>query len=146
MVVPVFDGEGVAAAQTTGPDGSFSIAHVEAARNDGARLIVTAPNHTTLTEPAPADGTLAICLVSRRRTLVDRLVAWAKSAGRPWGRGKEPTPLELAEAARRHNQPDVEGWAAAVAEAAYGPVAPDERRESDILGREPPLPGPRDER
>lgn len=146
MVVPVFDGEGVAAAQTTGPDGSFSIAHVEAARNDGARLVVTAPHHTTLTEPAPADGTLAICLVSRRHTLVDRLVAWAKSAGRPWGRGKEPTPLELAEAARRHNQPDVAGWAAAVAEAAYGPVAPDERRESDILGREPPLPGPRDER
>jgi hypothetical protein len=146
MVVPVFDGEGVAAAQTTGPDGSFSIAHVEAARNDGARLVVTAPHHTTLTEPAPADGTLAICLVSRRRTLVDRLVAWAKSAGRPWGRGKEPTPLELAEAARRHNQPDVEGWAAAVAEAAYGPAAPDERRETDILGREPPLPGPRDER
>ena len=146
MVVPVFDGEGVAAAQTTGPDGSFSLVHVEAARNDGARLVVTAPHHTTLTEPAPADGTLAIALVSRRRTLVDRLVAWAKSAGRPWGRGKEPTPLELAEAARRHNQPDVEGWAAAVAEAAYGPAAPDERRESDILGREPPLPGPRDER
>jgi hypothetical protein len=146
IVVPVFDGEGVAAAQTTGQDGSFSLAHVEAARNDGARLVVSAPHHTTLSGPAPADGTLSICLVSRRRTLVDRLVSWATASPRPWGRGKEPTPFELAEAARRHDQPDVEGWAARVAEAAYGPTSPDERLESEILAHEPPLAGSRDER
>ncbi len=146
IVVPVFDGEGVAAGQTTAADGSFALAHVAAARNDGARLVVSAPHHTTLAGPAPADGTLSICLVSRRRTLLDRLVAWASASPRPWGRGKEPTPLELAEAARRHAQPEVEGWAAAVAEAAYGPTSPDERRENEILGREPPLAGSRDER
>ncbi|HVW23941.1 MAG TPA: carboxypeptidase-like regulatory domain-containing protein [Polyangiaceae bacterium] len=139
IVVPVFDGEGVAGAQTTAEDGSFFLAHVEAARNDGARLVVTAPYHTTLSGAAPADGTLAICLVSRRRTLVNRLVAWAKASPRPWGRGREPTPLELAEAARRHEQTDVAGWASAVAEAAYGPTSPDERRESELLAREPPL-------
>ena len=155
IVVPVFDGEGVAGAHTTGEDGSFFLAHVEAARNDGARLVVTAPHHTTLSGPAPSDGTLAICLVSRRRTLVNRLVSWAKASPRPWGRGREPTPLELAAAARRHEQTDVAGWAAAIAEAAYGPASPDERRETELLAREPPLevratsPGsemPRDER
>jgi hypothetical protein len=143
IVVPVFDGEGVAAAQTTGEDGAFAIAHVEAAKNDGARLVVTAPHHTTLSEPAPSDGTLSVCLVSRRRTLLDRLVTWAKKSGAPWGRGKEPTPLELVTAARRREQRDVEGWAAAVAEAAYGPVSPDERREHDIVTREPPISGAR---
>jgi hypothetical protein len=139
IIVPVFDGEGVAAAHTTGEDGSFSLAHVEAARNDGARLVVTAPHHTTLSGPAPADGTLAICLVSRRRTLLNRLVSWAKASPRPWGRGREPTPLELADAARRHEQTEVAGWASAIAEAAYGPTSPDERRENELVAREPPL-------
>ena len=47
--------------------------------------------------------------------------------------------VELAEAARRHEQTEVAGWASAIAEAAYGPTSPDERRESELLAREPPL-------
>ena len=147
IVVPVFDGEGVAATQTSTADGTFVLAHVEAARNDGSRLVVTAPNHATLSEPAPRDGVLAICLVSRRRALLGRLVEWARRAGHAWAAGhKEPTPLELAAVARRRRDGNVAAWADAVAEAAYGPVPPDERREGEIVSREPPTPGTSDER
>jgi hypothetical protein len=146
IVVPVFDGEGVAAASNSGDDGGFVLPHVEAARRDGARLVVTAPFHATLSEPAPADGVLSISLVSRRRALLEHLVRWSSRAGRPWAHGKEPTPLELSHLAASRNQAEVAAWASAVAEAAYGPVPPDERREADIVGLEPPLPGLGDER
>ena len=146
IVVPVFDGEGVAATQLTTAEGSFTLAHVQAAKNDGARLVVSAPFHATLSRAAPPDGVLAVCLVSRRRALLNRLVAWAARSGRPWARGDEPTPLELAEVAQHRRHPDVAEWATAIAEAAYGPVAPDERREDAIVAREPAIPRPLDER
>jgi len=141
LVVPVFDGEGIAASFMTAADGAFSIAHVPAARQEGARLVAMARHHTTLAQPAPPDGVLAVCLVSRRRALLDRLVAWARGAGRPWvrRRGGEPTPLDIAEAAKHFNQNEISAWAAAVEEAAYGKVPPDERREDEIVAREPPV-------
>jgi hypothetical protein len=142
IVVPVFDGEGVAGSAMTSAEGAFALAHVEAAKNEGARLIVTAPHHTTLVQPAPPDGVLSICLISRRRTVLDRLVAWAGRAGRPWFRRREPTPLEVAETARSSGHDEIRAWAAAVAEAAFGPVPPDERREHEIVSREPPIPEP----
>lgn len=140
LVVPVFDGEGVAASFVTGADGAFSIAHVPAAKQEGARLVAAARHHTTLSQPAPPDGVLAVCLISRRRALLDRLVGWARRAGRPWARrrGGEPTPLDIAEAAKHFNQTDVSAWATAVEEAAFGAVPPDERREDEIVAREPP--------
>jgi hypothetical protein len=140
IVVPAFDGEGIAASYVAGADGAFALMHVEAARNEGARLVVTAPFHSTLSGPTPPDGVLTVCLLSRRRALLDRLVGWASRAGRPWARRKEPTPLEIAEVARHRREPEVAGWAAEVDEAAYGPRPPDERREHDIVTREPPSP------
>jgi hypothetical protein len=140
IVVPAFDGEGVAASHVAGADGAFSLVHVETARNEGARLVVTAPFHATLSGPTPPDGVLTICLLSRRRALLDRLVGWATRAGRPWARRKEPTPLEIAEVAHHRHEADVAGWAAAIAEAAYGAKPPDERREQQIGAREPALP------
>lgn len=139
LVVPVFDGEGVAGSFLTGVDGSFQIAHVPAAKQEGARLVAAARHHATLTQPVPPDGTLAVYLVSRRRALLDRLVRWAREAGRPWSRrrGGEPTPLDVAETANHFNHGDVAAWAAAVEEAAFGPVAPDEVREKEIVAREP---------
>jgi hypothetical protein len=139
LVVPVFDGEGVAATFTTVADGAFSIAHVPAAKQEGARLVASARHHTTLAQPVPPDGILAVCLVSRRRALLDRLVGWARRAGRPWARrrGGEPTPLDVAEAARHFNQADVSAWASAIEEAAFGAVPPDERKEGEIVAREP---------
>jgi hypothetical protein len=150
IVVPAFDGEGVAASYTTQSDGRFSLPHVDAARQQGAHLVVTAPFHTTLSGPAPHDGLITIALVSRRRTLLDRLVSWSRRAGRPWShpsRGSgEPTPFEVAELARRRRQGDVATWAAAVGEAAFGIAPPDERREAELKKGEPPVPGSRDER
>ena len=150
VVVPVFDGEGVAASYTTHADGRFSLPHVDAARQQGARLVVTAPFHTTLSGPAPRDGLVTVALVSRRRTLLDRLVSWSRRAGRPWShpaRGSaEPTPFEVAEIARRRRKGEVATWAAAVGEAAFGFAPPDERREAELTKHEPPLPGSGDER
>jgi hypothetical protein len=139
LVVPVFDGEGVAATFTTAADGAFAIAHVAAAKQEGARLVASARHHTTLAQPVPPDGILAVCLVSRRRALLERLVNWARNAGRPWARrrGGEPTPLDVAEAARHFNQADVSAWAAAIEEAAFGVIPPDERKEDEIIAREP---------
>jgi len=147
ILVPVFDGEGVAATQTSAADGSFTIAKVKAARNDGSRLVVTAPYHATLSAPVPKDGILSVGLVSRRRALLERLVSWANRAGGLWvSRRREPTPLEIAELARRRQDENAAEWAAQVAEAAYGPSPPDERREGEIVSREPPLSGLGDER
>ncbi len=144
IIVPAFDGEGVAATQTTSAEGAFHLPHVAAARNDGARLVATAPHHATLSERAPRDGVLAISLVSRRRALLDRLVAWARRGGHAWAAGhKEPTPLELAAVAGRRKDRAVADWAISVTEAAYGPVPPDERRESELIAREPPSSKPR---
>jgi hypothetical protein len=140
IVVPAFDGEGIAASHVAGADGAFSIPHVLAARNEGARFVVTAPYHATLSTPPPPDGVLTICVISRRRALLERLVAWADRAGRPWARKNEPTPLEIAEVARHRERPDVAAWAAAVGEAAYGDKPPDERREHDLGAREPAVP------
>ena len=137
IVVPVFDGEGVAASFTTGADGTFAIAHVASARNEGARLVVAAPHHSTLEKQAPSDGVLVVNLVSRRRAILDRLVGWTREAGRPWSRKKEPTPQEVSALARGARHGDVLAWAAAVEEAAYGPASPDERREAEIIAKEP---------
>jgi hypothetical protein len=146
LVVPVFDGEGVAASHTTAEDGQFALAHVDAAREKGARLVVTAPFHTTLEGPAPVDGVVTIALVSRRRTLLDRLVSWSSRAGRTWNKRGEPTPFEIADVARRRQKTDVATWAVAVGEAAFGVAPPDERREIELTKAEPSLPGSSDER
>jgi hypothetical protein len=140
-VVPVFDGEGVAAAQNASDDGTFSLPHVAAAKNEGARLVVTARYHATLSEKAPPDGVVAVRLVTRRRALVERLVAWTVRAGRPWAQTPEPTPLELAQVARRRRHGLIADWASAVADAAYGREPPDEAREAEIAAREPPISG-----
>jgi len=142
LVVPVFDGEGVAATVTTPEDGSFTLPPIEAGRSAGARLVVAAPHHATLTEPLPRDGVLSICLVGRRRALLDRLVAWTTQAGRPFARKAEPTPHEVAQVARRERREDVEAWASAVNEAAFGPSPPDERADEALRRAEPPAPAP----
>lgn len=137
LLVPVFDGEGIAGTHVAGDDGSFTIPHVEAARSDGARLVVSAPHHSTLREPVPPDGVLSVCLVSRRRTLLERMARWVARMGAPWATTKDPTPGEVATLAARENREEVAAWATAVERAAYGPVAPDERRESELTTSEP---------
>lgn len=137
VMVPAFDGEGVARACTSDGDGAFSMPPLDSPPVAGARLSATAPYHTPLVGPLPPEGVLSICLVSRRRALLDRMVSWAARMGGPWARRPEPTPGEVVALAAREQREEVAAWAAAVEQAAYGPIPPDEARENELAAREP---------
>jgi hypothetical protein len=100
----------------------------------GAALEVRAPFHTALAAPMPPPGTLMLSLVSRRRTLLARFVAWASREG-AWERRGEATPGEVA---RRTERTEVATWASAVDEAAFGPDPLSEAKEQAVALREPP--------
>jgi hypothetical protein len=121
----------------TSPDGSF---HAKAGPFPAGTLLeVAAPLHATLTAPLPRPGVLSLSLVSRRRALLDRLVQWAERHGRPWlQQGAEPTPAALAATAAAEREPEVESWARAIEQLAFGPGAPDAAREQAAgLAEEP---------
>jgi hypothetical protein len=137
IVVPAFDGEGLAASTATGSDGSFRLAEPAGSRTEGARLWVTAPHHSALMRHLPPPGHLVVSLVTRRRALVERLVTWARSRGVPWAGALEPTPGAVAGLARERDRRAVERWAHAIQDAAFGPAPPDEPRERALLDAEP---------
>jgi hypothetical protein len=112
----------------TGADGAFS---ADATSFPAGTLIeVTAPFHATLTAPLPGPGVLQLSLVSRRRALLERLVRWAERHGKPWTRPVgEPTPATLAAIAASESEPQVETWARAVEQLAFGAAAPDAAQE-----------------
>jgi len=126
--VPVFEGDGVLRSARTDDQGAFRIESIDNA-GPGAALEVRAPWHTPLTAPMPPAGDLVLSLVSRRRTLLARFVAWAGRDG-----VREPTPGELA---RNVDRPEIARWARAVDEAAYGPEPLTETKERVVLGQEP---------
>jgi hypothetical protein len=96
-----------------------------------------------LTVKLPPHGRLEVDLVTRRRQLVARFVAWATREGHGEKGIAEPTPGEVRQAAHRVHRPDVVEWADAVEGAAYGPDPVDEPVERRVLDREPPeLPRP----
>jgi hypothetical protein len=112
----------------TGVDGAFSTD--SSAFPTGTVLEVTAPYHATLTAPLPEPGLLQLSLVSRRRALLERLVRWAERRGKPWTRPSgEPTPATLATTAHAESEPQVETWARAVEQLAFGASPPDAARE-----------------
>ena len=76
-------------------------------------------------------------LISRRRSLLQRLVDWAGQRGAPWLSTGEPTPGHIAKIAEGEHSSEVAGWARATEEAAYGPNPPDEGAEATIRNREP---------
>jgi hypothetical protein len=112
----------------TGADGAFSTDI--SSFPSGTLIEVSAPFHATLTAPLPAPGVLELSLVSRRRALLDRLVRWAERHGKPWSpQGGEPTPATLAATASVENEPQVESWARAVEQLAFGASPPDAAHE-----------------
>jgi hypothetical protein len=129
---------------TTSDDGLFELPDVTA--EGETRFVVSARWHATLKVKLPPHGRLEVDLVTRRRQLVARFVAWATREGHaPKGRS-EPTPGEVRQAGRHARRPDVIDWANAVEAAAYGPEPVDEPAERRVLEREPPEPSPpRDE-
>jgi hypothetical protein len=130
--LPAFDGQGVLSTAHCAADGAFVIEGTAKA-GPGAALEVRAPWHTPLAAPMPPPGQLVLSLVSRRRTLIGRFVAWSRGDGE-WGQRHEPTPGEVA---RRAGRPEVATWASAVDEAAFGPDPLSEAKEQAVVGREP---------
>jgi hypothetical protein len=89
----------------------------------------------------PHSGELDVALLLRRRALLDRLVAWARSRGKPFDARPEPTPGHVRRAAGK--ELPVAQWADAVERAAYGgtPVDADAEGKVDRLA---PAPEPAD--
>jgi hypothetical protein len=88
-------------------------------------------------------GELQISLVSRRRTLLRRLVEWAKRRGAPFDASPEPTPAYIKRMAGEDAR--TARWAGAVENAAFGLEAVDSALETEIerLNHEADRPGER---
>ena len=136
IVAEEAEGPRAIARSTTGADGSFELPDV--ATNVEARFVVSARWHATLTVKLPSHGRLEVDLVTRRRQLVARFVAWAAREGHGMKGRSEPTPGDVRQAAERVRRPDIAEWADAVEGAAYGPEPVDEPVEQQVLSREPP--------
>ncbi|MBN2192950.1 MAG: Ig-like domain repeat protein [Polyangiaceae bacterium] len=137
LVSPSFTGIRVLARDTTDATGLF---HLDAVPEvpEGSRLRVEAEWHSALERPVPGPSQLVVNLVTRRRALLDRLVAWAERLGRPWSWGAEPTPGHVARLARERGAKEIDTWARAVEAAAFGREPVDAEHEGAVIGREPP--------
>jgi hypothetical protein len=136
VVIPVFDGEGIAVSTTASDDGDFTIPPNHALP-PASQLLVRSPHHATLSRRMPPPGRLIVAMTSRRRALLDRFVAWAKRSGPTVSSTLDPTPGDVLLAARRRGEPEVQHWVQGIEEAAFGPVDPDEALEQALGAREP---------
>jgi len=134
VIAPAFQGDGVIARATTDEGGAFVL---DAKHQNDARLVIEAPAHSKYEQALPLPGVLRIALVTRRRTLLERLVRWAQRAGSPFDAPPEPTPGHVRRAAFRAQDDEVEQWARGVESAAYGPATVDEQLESQLVAGEP---------
>ncbi|HVJ22030.1 MAG TPA: hypothetical protein VM686_41780 [Polyangiaceae bacterium] len=130
-----FDGEKVLQRVQAGEDGSFELEPL--ADRGGVWLVVEATWHSSLEKPLPPAGRLSIEMMTRRRQLIGRFVAWAERRGRPWADLGEPTPGHVANVAGRERKDDVKEWARAVEAAAFGPTPVDEDVERNVVAKEP---------
>ncbi len=92
-------------------------------------LSAEGPFHAKLETPLPRPGELRVALVTRKRKVLERLVAWARRKGAPYDARPEPTPGHVKRAAREDH---VATWASAVEKAAFGGEMIDERAESEL--------------
>lgn len=105
-------------------------------------LQVTSPWHTTVERPLPKPGRLALALVSRRRTLLERLVAVGKKFVPE--QSQEPTPEQLARRFESDTRPGGARWARELEATVFGqePVGVKEEArlsdlEADLARRDP---------
>lgn len=124
-----FSGVEILVDAITDDDGTF--AFELAARVPGDMLVAEGALHAKLEEALPSPGELRIALVTRKRKLLERLVAWARRAGAPYDGRPEPTPGHVKRVAAERD-PRVVAWAAAVERAAFDVVEIDERAESEV--------------
>lgn len=136
VIAPSFVDLDVVCETHTDGEGRFSFDLNSAARE--LKLRIEAPLHTELNRPLPAPSELAISLVSRRRTLLQRLVEWARRAGKPWDQPPEPTPGHVVRVATAHHRRDeIATWAENTERKAYGPDPVDARAEREVKAMEP---------
>lgn len=102
-----------------------------------ADLVVEAPLHSELRQRLPGAGVLEIALVSRRRKLLDRLVAWARRRGPPYDARPEPTPAQVKRAAEGSRNAAAAEWASAIEQAAFDEGDVDARAEADVMALDP---------
>lgn len=133
--VPAFEGDGILASTTADDGGAFSL-DAPGVRSD-ARLVVQSEDHSRYEQALPPPSIISVALVTRRRTLVDRLVRWARRQGSPFDGPAEPTPGHVRRVAARSSAGSVESWAGAVEQAAFGPAAVDEKVEQAVRALEP---------
>jgi len=141
VLAPSFVDVDVIVEAHTDERGEFSL-EVRSVLKD-LRLRVESPLHAELERPLPAPSEMVISVVSRRRMLLQRLIDWARRAGKPWDQAPEPTPGQVARVAR--SQPrrhEVAAWAENLERKAFGPDAVDARAEREVRdlepGRQPP--------
>ncbi len=133
--VSSFVGNPVIASTFADEHGTFAF-DLHAAPPD-ADLVVEAPLHTELRQKLPGAGILEIALVSRRRKLLERLVAWARRRGAPYDVRPEPTPAQVKRAAEGANNSPAAEWAGAVEQAAFDQGDVDARVEADVMALSP---------
>jgi hypothetical protein len=137
IIVPAFEGDGVAARASTDEKGAFSIEGASISSSSGARLVVESDAHSTYEQALPPPSVLSVALVTRRRAMLDRLVRWARRQGAPFDGPPEPTPGHVRRVAARSNIGDVEAWAQNVEHIAFGPDVVDEQAEQHVRATEP---------
>jgi hypothetical protein len=130
-----FDGSRTIQQVATRDDGGFTLPALS--DRGGVWLVVQATWHSPVEKPLPPAGRLSIDMITRRRQLVGRLVAWAERRGRPWADVGEPTPGQVVDVAKHQRTEDVGDWARAVEAAAFGPDPVDEQAEERVVAKEP---------
>lgn len=137
IVIPSFEGSGIAARATTDEAGMFTLKPESGAVPSGARLLVESPAYSTYEQPLPPPSVLSVAIVTRRRALLERLVKWARRHGAPFDGPPEPTPGHVRRAAARANASEIESWAQQIERCAFGPDDIDEQAEQSAKNAEP---------
>jgi hypothetical protein len=128
-----FDGSNAFFEVHSDESGSFSIPRSAVPEGTSCELSVEVASYTPFKTELPPPGRLKLFLVSTRRAILDRLVSWTKRRGLPFRSKSEPTPDWVASIAHQRGNRDVELWAQAVSEAAFGPNVPLDVQRPDLV-------------
>ncbi|HMA93626.1 MAG TPA: carboxypeptidase-like regulatory domain-containing protein, partial [Polyangiaceae bacterium] len=129
---PGFAKEEVVLSIRSNAEGAFSIPAEVTDRQKTHRLTIRAPGFARLTLALPPPGQVKVYVVSMRRAVLDRLVSWTKRRGHPFDSKAEPTPDWVAEVAHSKGQHEVETWAKAVSNAAFGASPPSDSEQPEL--------------
>ena len=112
--------------------GTFCIPRSAVPQGTHCELVVDATAYATFTTELPPPGHVKLHLVSIRRAILDRLVAWSRRKGAPFRSKSDPTPDWIAQVARQRGNQEVERWAKAVSTAAFGISPPADAQSPEL--------------